>query len=143
MTAASLASDAVFQDRYNVQAVVTGGSPIARFDIPDSVSVLSMEHDQDAVPMLEGRENPDRPTWVTVERDLSQAPAVAPDPENPGRSQPAFPRDVGAAHGTDVYAQTGALVDASTDPSVRAWLEQQQSFFRGEGTTKRWDVTAP
>lgn len=143
MTAASLASNAVFQDRFTVQAVVTGGSPIARFAIPDSVAVLSLEHDQDAVPMLEGRENPDRSTWVTVERDLSQAPTGQHDPENPDRSQPALPRDVGAAHGTDVYAQTGAMVDASTDPSVRAWLEQQRSFFDGAGTTTRWDVTAP
>lgn len=143
MTAASLASDAAFRNRFTVQAVVTGGSPIARFDIPDSVAVLSMEHDQDAVPMLEGRENPDRSTWVTVGRDLSQTPTGQHDPENPDPSQPALPRDVGAAHGTDVYAQTGAMVDASTDPSVRAWLEQQQSFFHGEGTTTRWDVTAP
>ncbi|GIG35349.1 hypothetical protein [Cellulomonas pakistanensis] len=142
MTAASLASDPLFRDRYDVRAVVTGGSPIARFDIPASVSVLSLEHEQDAVPMLDGRENPDRSSWVTVGRDLSQMTRPT-DPENPDAAQPVVPRDVGAAHGTGLYAETGALVDSSTDGSVRAWLDQQQSFFQHGGTTTRWDVTTP
>jgi len=141
ITAASLAADPAFRDRYDVRAVVTGGSPIARFDIPGSVAVLALEHDQDAVPMLEGRENPDRPSWITVERDLARAPVGDPDPEHPEATQHAPPRHLGAAHGTDAYAQTGALVDASTDPSVRVWLDEQASFFRGGGTTTRWDVT--
>lgn len=132
ITAAALASDPAFRQQFAVQSVVTGGSPIARFDIPDSVSVLALEHDQDAVPMLEGRENPDRPHWVTVERDLG----TVRDGALPEAS-------VGAAHGTGVYAQTGALVDASDDPSVRAWLDGADQFFTGDATVTRWDVTAP
>ncbi|RMI04999.1 hypothetical protein [Cellulomonas triticagri] len=131
ITAAALASDPAFREEFAVRSVVTGGSPIARFDIPPDVSVLSLEHDQDAVPMLEGRENPDRANWVTVERDLGTAAnGVLPD------------ASVGAAHGTDVYAQTGAMVDASDDPSVQAWREGAQQFFTGEpGTVTRWDVS--
>lgn len=146
MAAASLASDPAFRERHHVQAVVTGGAPVARFDIPGSVAVLSLEHEQDAVPKLEGRANPDRPSWVTVERDLSLGHAGAPDPGSPGSPGTArspFPRDVGAAHRTEAYAETAALVDASADPSVRAWLDGQRSFFDGEGVTTRWDVTAP
>lgn len=130
MTAAALASDPAFRREFAVQSVVTGGSPIARFDIPDCVSVLSLEHDQDAVPMLEGRENPDRANWVTVERDLGTVrDGALPD------------ASVGAAHGTDAYAETGALVDASSDPSVRAWLAGQEPFLSGGGTVTRWDVS--
>jgi hypothetical protein len=132
ITAAALASDPAFRQQFTVQSVVTGGSPIARFDIPDSVSVLSLEHDQDAVPMLEGRENPDRANWVTVERDLGTVrDGVLPQ------------ASVGAAHGTGVYAETGAMVDRSDDPSVRAWREGVEQFFTGDATVTRWDVTAP
>nr|WP_154728863.1 hypothetical protein [Cellulomonas hominis] len=132
ITAAALASDPAFRQQFAVQSVVTGGSPIARFDIPDSVSVLSLEHDQDAVPMLEGRENPDRANWVTVERDLGTVrDGVLPE------------ASVGAAHGTGVYAETGAIVDCSDDPSVRAWREGVEQFFTGDATVTRWDVTAP
>lgn len=131
ITAASLASDPAFRQEFAVQSVVTGGSPIARFDIPSDVSVLSLEHGQDAVPMLEGRENPDRPSWVTIERDLGTArDGVLPD------------ASVGAAHGTDVYAQTGAMVDASDDPSVQAWRDGAQQFLSGQpGSVTRWDVS--
>ncbi len=132
ITAAALASDPAFRQEFAVQSVVTGGSPIARFDIPDSVSVLSMEHDQDAVPMLEGRENPDRANWVTVERDLGTV-----------RDGVMREASVGAAHGTGVYAETGAMVDRSDDPSVRAWREGVEQFFTGDATVTRWDVTAP
>lgn len=132
ITAAALASDPAFRQQFAVQSVVTGGSPIARFDIPGSVSVLSLEHDQDAVPMLEGRENPDRASWVTVERDLGTVrDGVLPE------------ASVGAAHGTGVYAETGAIVDRSDDPSVRAWREGVEQFFTGDATVTRWDVTAP
>lgn len=131
ITAAALASDPAFRQEFAVQSVVTGGSPIARFDIPDSVSVLSLEHDQDAVPMLEGRENPDRPNWVTVERDLGTV-----------RGGALTDASVGAAHGTDLYAETGAMVDTSDDPSVRAWLAGQERFLSGDGTVTRWDVSA-
>jgi hypothetical protein len=132
ITAAALASDPAFRAEFAVASVLTGGSPIARFDIPDSVSVLSLEHRQDAVPMLEGRENPDRSNWVTVARDL----------EAVGGGQPPV-SSVGEAHGTGPYAETGAMVDTSEDPSVRAWREQAEAFFTGGATVTRWDVTAP
>lgn len=106
-----------------MRSVVTGGSPVARFDIPDDVSVLSIEHDQDVVPMLEGRENPDRPNWVTVERDASDSEVLA---------QPDKGYTVGEVHGTAVYAETGAVVDRSDDPSVAAWREANAQFLAGD-----------
>jgi hypothetical protein len=141
ITAAALASDPSFRSEFEVRSVVTGGSPIARFDIPDSVSVLSLEHDQDAVPMLEGRENPDRPHWVTVERSLPSSHYTVPDPLSDAAPPLTIEAGVGAAHGTDVYTDTGRSVDASTDPSLQRWREQQQPFFSGEAVVTRWDVT--
>jgi hypothetical protein len=131
ITAAALASDPAFRDEFAVRTVVTGGSPIARFDIPADVSVLALEHGQDAVPMLDGRKNPDRTNWVTIERDLGTVQdGVLPVPS------------VGAAHGTEVYAQTGGLVDVSDDPSVQVWRDRAQQFLTGRaGGVTRWDVS--
>lgn len=123
IAAASLASDPGFREQFNVRSVVTGGSPVARFDIPDDVSVLSIEHDQDVVPMLEGRENPDRPNWVTVERDASGSEVLA---------EPDKGYTVGAVHGTGVYAETGVEIDGSTDPSLAAWREANAQFLAGD-----------
>ena len=122
---ASMASDPSFTSEFNVRSIVTGGSPIARFDIPPDVSVLALEHDQDPVPMLEGRENPDRPNWVTVERDVSG---------DPGVNAP------GAAHGTNVYSDTGVQIDSSKDPSVLAWQRQNEQFFEGDASVDRYQI---
>jgi hypothetical protein len=159
ITAASLAADSTFRDQFSVRSVVTGGSPIARFDIPSTVSVLSLEHVQDAVPMLEGRENPARANWVSVERtlpekahqvadtsDMYDEPVPAREfqkygPEGSPPRRVTIGPGVGAAHGTDVYADTGALVDASEDVSVQRWLDGQSRFFSGDADVTRWDVT--
>jgi hypothetical protein len=142
ITAAALASDAGFRDEFDVRAVVTGGSPIGRYDIPDSVAVLALEHDQDAVPLLEGRGNPDRPHWLTVGRDISGSPLQVPSEEDPG-DLTTLPDGPAAAHRTEIYAQTGAAIDASADPGVQAWLAQNQQFFDGgHQSATRWDVGA-
>lgn len=141
IAAAALASDSGFRSEFAVRSLVTGGSPIARFDIPASVSVLSLEHGQDAVPMLEGRGNPDRPNWVTVERSLPSATYTVPDPLADPPSPITVLPGVVPAHGTDVYTDTGRLVDTSTDPSLVRWREQHQEFFSGGADVTRWDVT--
>lgn len=141
ITAAALASDPAFRSEFEVRSVVTGGSPIARFDIPDSVSVLSLEHDQDAVPMLEGRANPDRPNWVTVGRSLPDTAFTVQDPLADQPRPITIEPGVGPSHGTDVYTDTGRSVDASTDPSIAHWRDQQSPFFSGDAEVTRWDVT--
>lgn len=140
--AASLAADPDFRARYDVQSVVTGGSPIARFDIPPSVQVLALEHDQDVVPMLDGRENADRPNVVTVERDVDASELTVGTPYTGGLQENLSPGPT-AAHDNRLYAQTGALVDSSTDPSVQAWRSDQEQFFSGDAEVTRWDVTRP
>jgi hypothetical protein len=126
ITAASLAGDPATRDEFHVTNVYTGGAPVARFPIPDDVHVLSIEHDQDAVPRLDGRDNPDRPGWVTVNRDPTgvinkHGDAVSTTAET---------------HDSYVYTDTAGLVDQSTDPGVVRQRESFQPFFSGTGDTK-------
>ena len=126
ITAAAMASDPALRDRFHVTSVVTGGSPIGHYDIPEDVSVLSLEHAQDVVPRLDGTDNPDRPSWVTVSRDVSDDPGAE--------------RDLAAAHGTAGYARTGAEIDVSSDASIEAWRETNRAFLDGEATATRYQV---
>ncbi len=125
ITAMNMAADPGIRSEFNVTSVLTAGSPVGRVDVPDGVSVLSVEHVQDVVPMLDGAGNPDRPDWTTVRRDLD----VPADQENLGR-----------AHGADRYAETGGLVDDSDDPSVVDWREDNANFF-GSGTLTQYEIT--
>lgn len=130
ITAMNMAADPALREELHITSVVTGGSPVGRVDVPDSVSVLSLEHEQDAVPMLDGTDNPDRPNWVTVRRELSDAEA-ADESGRPG---------LAGAHATGNYASTGAAVDASTDPSIQAWRERNARFL-GSGTITQYQIT--
>ncbi len=118
---AALASDPT--QPYTISAVVTGGSPIANFDIPADVSVLSLEHEQDAVPMLDGERNPDDMNWVTVRRSVADEVDA-----------------IGPAHSTELYERTGLAVDGSDDPSLTAWRTQNADFFDGTATVDRYAI---
>lgn len=114
IAAAALASDAEARTRYNITNVLTAGSPIADMPIPRDVNVISIEHEQDPVPRLEGDDNPDRPNWTTVHRDVGDVEGVSSNPI--------------AAHNGSLYAETaGAIPDRN-----------QQSFdpFLGESGTQ-------
>lgn len=119
IAAASMACDAEFTRTHRVTHVVTAGSPVARFPVPPEVSVLSLEHRQDAVPRLDGERNPDRASWVTVTRD------VARDRDVSGR--------LGVAHEVREYAETAEEVDAAvregTDASLSDWAAGSREFF--------------
>jgi hypothetical protein len=122
--AASMAADDDIRERFNVQSVVTYGSPVARFDIPDDVSVLSIEHRQDVVPQLEGRDNPDGASWTTVRTD---------DPHRGGDLVEAHD------HGPQGYGQTLSDLDsldgvpAEVRDAMQDWRDRNQMFF-GNGT---------
>lgn len=118
ITAASLTTDKDFMGRYNVKGVVTGGSPIARIDIPDDISVLSLEHEQDIVPRLEGQDNPDRANWTTVTRELSDDEGTVAGVRGPG-----------GAHAIPNYAATGHDIDQSTSGTIQRWREENREFF--------------
>ncbi|KRE35940.1 hypothetical protein ASG73_14800 [Janibacter sp. Soil728] len=119
LTAAALAADPAFRARLGITHVVTSAAPVARLDIPQDVSVLSLEHTQDLVPASEGADNPDRASWVSVERSI--ADELGPD----GRAT--------QAHDNGLYADTARMVDASDDPSIAAWRDGAAAYVGGFG----------
>ncbi|GAA1743738.1 hypothetical protein [Aeromicrobium alkaliterrae] len=130
ITAMTMAADPDLRAEFNVTSVVTGGSPVGRVDVPDGVTVLSLEHTQDVVPMLDGADNPDRPEWTTVRRELSDAEGSVDGQRGPG-----------GAHSVPNYASTGALVDGSDDSSIERWREDNQQFF-GSGQAQQYQISA-
>lgn len=130
ITAMSIASDPAVVAEFTISSVVTAGSPVGRIEVPAEVSVLALEHEQDAVPMLDAADNPDRPNWTTVRRELSDVEGTLDGVRGPG-----------AAHSTDNYAQTGAQVDASSDASIERWRSENEQFF-GQGRRARYAIRA-
>jgi hypothetical protein len=115
IVAAGLASSPRFREAHGPVSVVTMGSPVGRMPVPASVPVLSLEHNQDAVPRLDGTPNPDRARWTTVTRDL--------------RGDPDGVDTASAAHATSEYVETAAAVDVSDERSLVAWREEHRDFF--------------
>ncbi len=122
MVAAALASDPQFRARFHVTHVLSAGAPIAGYDIGDGVAVLAVENEDDLVPRLDGRSNPDRVEWVSV---VVSTPGPA---STPGASEP-------APHAIQSYARAGAVVDASTDVSIHQWRATAAEFMNGPGVT--------
>ena len=67
--AAGLAANHEFRTLYDVRAVTTFGAPVGDFDIPESTSVMAVEHVDDVVPALDGVPNPDSAHRSTVRVD--------------------------------------------------------------------------
>ncbi|KGN33981.1 hypothetical protein N802_08840 [Knoellia sinensis KCTC 19936] len=100
IVAAALASDPEFARNHRVTHVLTAGSPIDAFPIPDSTSVLSLQHATDAVPMLDVAPPPHRRNWTTVK---AAAPGSA------------------GAHGLVAYGETAGRAERSGDVALRTW----------------------
>ncbi|MBL8931606.1 MAG: hypothetical protein JNL54_15910 [Kineosporiaceae bacterium] len=115
IVAAQMAADPVVRQRLSITHVVTAGSPIGSMPVPREVQVLALEHTADVVPWTEGRRNPDRLNWVTVQ----------------GRAGP----DPVAAHEAARYVRTGAAVDTTPEPSAVRAREQLSGFLARPGST--------
>ena len=63
--AGAMASDP--NSPFNIRAIVVAGAPIDHMDIPDSVSVVAIQHEGDHVPLLDGVPAHQGPNWVTVQ----------------------------------------------------------------------------
>jgi hypothetical protein len=121
ITAGLLASDPDLG--YNVTHVVTAGSPIARFDIPDDVQVLSMEFNEDPVARLDGQGNPDSANWTTVQGDAPRLGGVNPEQQDPG---------IAGAHNAQRYEIMADQTTSSGDPSIESYLDSTSGFFSGD-----------
>jgi hypothetical protein len=125
MSAAALAADPEFRQRFNVTQVVTAGAPIARFDVPPTVQVLAVENSHDLVPQLDGADNPDRPnvTTMTFSQNLGS---------------------VGLNHSLgDTYEVAAGSLPDSGDPSYGAWRATAQGFLDPDNraTTSTYAIT--
>jgi hypothetical protein len=80
--------------------------------------------------MLDGVENPARPNWVTVNRELSDAEGTVDGVTGPG-----------GAHAVPNYVQTGAEVDGSDSATLEQWREDNAQFMGGEATSTRYQIS--
>jgi len=126
ITAAQLVSDPDFP--FTVTHILTAGAPIAGFSIPETVSVLSLELTQDAVPKLDGRSNPSRATWSTLEGD---APRLDGEIAAPG---------IAGAHNTLRYAAFARQLVAADDATVGTFTLSAAPFLSGMSTSADYAV---
>ncbi|GAB3033355.1 hypothetical protein GCM10011376_30910 [Nocardioides flavus (ex Wang et al. 2016)] len=127
MVATSLAADPDFARHFDVRHVVTAGSPTAQVPyVPDGTGALHLENRGDAVPLLDGEDNPDQPLRTTVRFDAGD-------------------HDVVDNHGLDRYALGAAAVDASSNGSIRDQLDRMRDDgFLGAGSSgpvQTWVIT--
>ncbi|WP_163544909.1 hypothetical protein [Occultella kanbiaonis] len=123
MTTMRLAEDPAFTERFEVRSVITVGGPVGHIDTPSDIAVLNIEHVDDLTSGLENTANPVEPGRTTVIRDL----AASPDPADQGVTS------VAQAHDIPAYVRTAQMIDASTDPAVRAWFAASRDVLGGPG----------
>ncbi len=69
IVAAEIAADR--SEQYNIQHVVTAGSPVANHPIPSKTWVTSIEIEDELVAALDGAQNPSSENWLTVRGTVS------------------------------------------------------------------------
>lgn len=147
ITAMALAADDAVRAEFDVTTVFTGGSPVARFDLPEGVRAVSLEHVQDPVPRLDSQSNPDLPDWTTVTRDLASELAAedrAGQEAAAAAGVPYVPNPISPHNGVK-YQQSAALLDAAAeraragstetgDLAAQRALQALQPFLDTSGT---------
>ncbi|KQS17153.1 hypothetical protein [Frigoribacterium sp. Leaf186] len=103
---------------YNIQQVVTAGSPIANFDIPSTTRVTSLESGQDPIAILDGASNPTTANRTLVSGD---APSLHTDDGSVNPSN---------AHDALRYASMASASPANADPDISRFLGgTSEDFF--------------
>jgi hypothetical protein len=134
ITAGSLAADQSFLDDVNVTALMTVGAPISDFPVDSDIEVLSIEHEQDLVPDLDGNENPASDNWSTITVDydpdeLRKAPALK---DKSDAEIADMLGSAGDAHSSTAYAASIALLLRSGHPSLNRFTSNNSGFFNGD-----------
>ena len=134
ITAGSLAADPAFLADVNVTALMTVGAPISDFPVDSGVDVLSIEHEQDLVPDLDGNENPASDNWSTVTVDydpeqLRRAPSLSDKSE--AELDDMF-ASAGAAHSSAAYAASIGLLLRAGNPAFNRFTANHSGFFTGD-----------
>jgi len=105
-----------------ITAIVVGGAPIDGMAIPDSVNVLSVQHDGDIVHRLDGAPaQPNTSNWVT----LSGRPDVPATATEEAKVYTGMD-----AHDGSLYGDSAEYwIDNSTDPAIAQMMEENSNFF--------------
>ena len=117
IVAAAIASDQA--DRFNIQHVVTAGSPVANHPIPSSTWVTSIEIDDELVAALDGAQNPVTDTWLTIRGTATPTPAGA------GAASAATPYGAAATP-----YDAAPVADAPEGKEITHWLKYHQAAYR-------------
>lgn len=105
-------------DGFNIQAIVTAGAPIDAYDIPDDVSVISMQHNNDIVARLDGTPAVHGANWQTVE---------VPAPVNTHPPYEQLPDHNGTAY--EITALSELDNPDPNNAALLAVIADQQQFF--------------
>ena len=116
MVSTSLAADPDFARQFNVQHVVTAGAPTAQVpDLPPGTSAIHFENRGDAVPLLDGEDNPDQRDRTTVKFDDGGS-------------------DIAGNHDMDHYVRGAEAADGSPNGSIRSQVDaiRASGYFDGD-----------
>lgn len=115
--AAAAAADPAFLERVNVKMIVIAGSPAKNAKVPDTISVLDLENDNDVVTAADFGPPPASKNWVTV---TSHRPPVA---------EGGVGAAVQQAHSLENYMTDAGSLDSKADPAVQASRETLRNLL--------------
>ena len=105
IVAATIASD--LKDDYDIEHVVTAGSPVANHPIPEKTWVTSVEMDDELVAALDGAANPSSDHWLTVRGTASKS----------------------SSNQESTFAGT-PVTDAPDNKEITHWLKYHQAAYQ-------------
>ena len=117
--AANIAAQA---HEFQVEGLVTFGSPIAGVEVAPDTNVLALEHTNDPVPQLDGGANPIRENWVTVTEHKAL---------RPGES-------LVGVHDLVGYVPLAAEVDAAQQVRLQGLLNKIRAFAGFDPGRAEW-----
>ncbi|KFI93005.1 PGAP1-like domain protein [Bifidobacterium saguini DSM 23967] len=125
IVAATIASD--WSEDYNIEHVVTAGSPVANHPIPSDTWVTSVEIDDELVAALDGAANPHTKNWLTVRGHVSPAPTATPNTTNAdGSCTPG----VTPIYGQTAYDAAPVAGGATDGREISHWIKYHQAAYQ-------------
>lgn len=125
IVAAAIASDE--SERFNIQHIVTAGSPVANHPIPEHTWVTSIEIEDELVAALDGAENPATDHWLTVRGTLQ--PAAGPGTPTLNDDGSCTPSADSGVWGDSPYA-AAVVDDPAETKEMTHWLKYHQAAYR-------------
>jgi len=124
-----VARDIADRGSFAVDGVLSLGSPVGQIPVPDGVSAVSVEHNEDVLAALGGHglADEDGGHALVVRR------SVADELTDGGGT-------LFAAHGLDRYAETAALLDESEEERIAGFRSTLSTFLgdREQGSVTEW-----